>query len=103
MQTIRRRQYQAKKEDLERIEQTQEKAVAVIQAHLFQPLREMERAGHARLEIACAFIMFGYHILRLNRSEESAKDAFNILTHFSQRRIERNIRQKKKQKLSKLN
>jgi hypothetical protein len=100
MQTVRRRQYHAKREDLERIERAQEKAVAAIQTHLFQPLREMERTSHTRLEIACAFIMFGYHILRLNRSEESAKDAFNILTHFSQRRIESNIRQKKKQKLN---
>jgi hypothetical protein len=38
--------------------------------------------------------MFGYHLLRQNRSEENAKHAFNILTYYSQRRIEKGMRRK---------
>ena len=93
MQPVRKKEYRANREDLEHISKTQEVAIDLTKKYLFQPIREMEAAGYGRLEIACAFIMFGYHLLRQGQSPEKAQDAFNVLTHFAGRRIEGGIKE----------
>lgn len=102
MQAARKKEYRAKPEDLENIAKTQEVAVDLTKKYLFGPVKEMRAAGYSRLEMACAFIMFGYHLLRQGQPEEKAKDAFNVLTYFAGRRIERGIADRRKKKLSKL-
>ncbi len=100
MQTAKK-QYSAKKEDLEQIAQSQEIAINITKKYLFKPIEEMQKAGYGRFEIACAFIMFGYHILRQGQTEEKAKDAFNVITYFAGRRIESGIKEaQKKRKLN---
>jgi hypothetical protein len=88
MQPAQKKKYRAEAEDLENLAKTQEIAVDLTKKYLFQSIREMQAAGHSNLEIACVFIMFGYHLLRQGRSEEKAQDAFNILTYFAGRKIE---------------
>ena len=102
MQAARKKEYKAKPEDLENIAKTQEIAIDLTKKYLFQPVQEMQAAGHSRLEMACAFIMFGYHLLRQGQSAAKAQDAFNVLTYFAGQRIERGISDRRKKKLSRL-
>lgn len=102
MQAARKKEYKAKREDLENLAKTQEIAIDLTKQYLFRPVSDMEAAGYSRLEMACAFITFGYHLLRQGRSEEKAKDAFNVLAHFAGQRIEQGITNHRKKNLSKL-
>lgn len=75
-------------EDLPKLERIHEAATELVKQHLNQPVRDMDAKGYKGIEVACAFIALGYHILRQNRSEKDALATFDALADYTRQRLE---------------
>ena len=83
-------------QELRKLEQIQQAALELARDYLDKPVKAMSADGYKATEIACAFIGFGYHLLRDHLSEKSALAMFNLLAQFTRQRNEEGRRQRRK-------
>lgn len=94
-----KKQYRVDREDLGEIAAAEKNAVALIKAHLEPQLKTFRDLGYSRLEIACAFIIIGYHALRYDRAQKEAEESFGLLYTLCKKRIDQNCSRANKKKL----
>jgi hypothetical protein len=95
---IENKEYKARQEDLDSIDEAQNTAVEMIRKHLAGPLQHVESMVYSRLEMASAYLMLAYHALRIDQPTYKAGYAFSVLSHFARQRIERDIKHSKRRK-----
>jgi hypothetical protein len=70
---IENKEYKARQEDLDSIDEAQNTAVEMIRKHLVGPLQHVESMGYSRLEMASAYLMLAYHALRIDQPTDKGR------------------------------
>jgi len=102
MQQAPKKTYNVTPESLDKLNDTRNTALSIINEHLLGTVRKIERMGYRRTELAMAYLILAYHALRHNKPKEKARDTFNVLAHFAIHHIENGVERKTRMKLSKL-
>src|SRR5262245_11361835 len=76
-------------ENFARITAAERVAADAIRKDMEPHLAVLRAKGYTRLEIACAFVMLGYHALRYDRTQAQAEESFNLVYAACKERIDR--------------